>query len=68
MRPDAAFWLEELGEFVLPYDAVRTADDPDAALLAFLHDSWEAAAESGGWDRHALEWDGDEVPDERKLP
>ena len=55
LRPDAAFFSEALGEFILPYDAVRTAPDPDAALLAFLESSYEAAATAAGWDRAALE-------------
>ncbi len=55
MRPDAAFYHRELREFVLPYDAVRTAADPDAALLAFLQSSYAAAADLGHWDRRALE-------------
>jgi Family of unknown function (DUF5996) len=55
VRPDAAFFSEALGEFILPYDAVRTADDPDQALLDFLQSSYEAAAISAKWDRDALE-------------
>ena len=47
VRPDAAFFSEALGEFILPYDAVRTADDPDAALLDFLQSTYEAAADRG---------------------
>jgi len=54
-RPDAAFFSEALGEFVLPYDAVRTAHNPDAALLEFLQSTYEAAAISAKWDRDALE-------------
>ena len=57
MRPDAAFFSKELGEFILPYDAVRTAADPDKALLDFLQSTYEAAAVSGKWDRDALECD-----------
>jgi len=53
--PDAAFFSETLGEFVLPYDAVRTAADPDRALLDFLQSTYEAAAISAKWDRKALE-------------
>jgi uncharacterized protein DUF5996 len=45
----------ELGEFILPYDAVRAAPDPDAMLLDFLSTTYLAAAESGNWDRAALE-------------
>ena len=55
VRPDAAFFSEALGEFILPYDAVRTAPDPDQALLDFLQSTYEAAAISAKWDREALE-------------
>jgi hypothetical protein len=55
VRPDAAFFSESLGEFILPYDAVRTAADPDGALLEFLQSTYEAAANAAGWDRAALE-------------
>jgi hypothetical protein len=55
VRPDAAFFSEALGEFILPYDAVRTAADPDKALLDFLHSTYEAAAIAAKWDREALE-------------
>jgi hypothetical protein len=54
-RPDAAFFSEALGEFILPYDAVRTAADPDQALLEFLQSTYEAAATAANWDRDALE-------------
>jgi len=55
VRPDAAFYHRELREFVLPYDAVRTAVDPDTTLLAFLQSSYAAAADLAHWDRRALE-------------
>jgi hypothetical protein len=55
VRPDAAFFSEALGEFILPYDAMRTAADPDGALLEFLQDTYEAAANCAKWDREALE-------------
>ena len=55
VRPDAAFFSEALGEFILPYDAVRTARDPEAALLDFLQSTYEAAADGAKWDRAALE-------------
>ena len=54
-RPEAAFFSEALGEFILPYDAVRTAADPDRALLEFLQSTYEAAADAAKWDRDALE-------------
>ena len=55
VKPKGAYYLKEMGEFVLPYEAVRTAGDPDAALLDFLQSTYEAAAEHAGWDRGALE-------------
>lgn len=42
-------------EFILPYEAVRQAEDPDAALLAFLQSTYEATANLGHWERTALE-------------
>jgi hypothetical protein len=55
VRPEAAFFSAALGEFILPYDAVRTAADPEATLLEFLQSTYEAAADSANWDRAALE-------------
>ena len=55
VRPSAARFDKVLGEFVLPYDAVRTAASPDDALLSFLDSTYVAAASLGGWDRAALE-------------
>jgi len=54
-RPDAAFFSETLGEFILPYDAVLSSDDPDKALLEFLQSTYDAAANAAKWDRDALE-------------
>lgn len=56
--PAAVCWSADLGEFVLPYEAVRTAADPEGALLRFAQDSYAAAADRAGWDRDALEWPG----------
>ncbi len=55
VAPDGAFYSEMLHEFLLPYDVVRTASDPDESLLAFLQSTYEAAAVPGSWDRAALE-------------
>jgi hypothetical protein len=55
VRPDAAFFSEALGEFILPYDAVRSAAQPEQALLEFLQSTYEAAANAAKWDRDALE-------------
>ncbi len=55
VTPEAAFFLEKAGEFILPYDAVRTAADPDQTLLGFLETTYEAAARLGNWERNSLE-------------
>jgi hypothetical protein len=55
VRPSTAFYSEQAGEFLLPYEAVRTAADPEATLLEFLQSTYEAAAECAQWDRAALE-------------
>jgi len=57
VRPGEAFYYEDGGQFVLAYEAVRCAPDPDATLLGFLQDTYEAAAQHGRWDREALEDD-----------
>lgn len=54
VQPREATYSKDLGEFLLPYDAVRTADS-DEALLAFCQTTYEAAADCGGWNRGALE-------------
>jgi hypothetical protein len=55
VEPEAAYYDSTMGEFFLPYEAVRTAADPDAVLLRFLQSTYEAAAELAHWDRAALE-------------
>lgn len=55
VEPAAAHWDAALGEFVLPYESVRAADNPEAELEAFLLSTYEAAAVTGDWDREALE-------------
>ena len=55
IRPAQAFYHAQLGEFLLPYDSVRTAANPRETLLDFLQSTYEAAANLGKWDRAALE-------------
>jgi len=55
VKPAAARYSEEMREFLLPYEAVRTADSPDEALLDFAQTTYAAAADRGNWDRAALE-------------
>jgi hypothetical protein len=55
--PAEAHYSSDLGEYVLPYEALRQAADPDQALLGFLQDTYEAAAVKAGWDRVTLEDD-----------
>ena len=55
IHPREAHWAGALGEFVLPYEAVRLAPDPDRLVLDFFQSTYEAAADLGRWDRAALE-------------
>jgi hypothetical protein len=55
VQPEGAFFHEGLGLFLLPYDVVRNASDPDSVLLAFLQSTYAAAAHAANWDRAALE-------------
>jgi hypothetical protein len=55
VQPSAAYYHRELGEFILPYEAVRTMPDPTAAIGAFIDSTYERAATLGRWDRAALE-------------
>jgi hypothetical protein len=55
VEPAAAYYHRDMGEFILPYEAVRTAPDPDAALVAFLDSTYSQAATLAGWDRELLE-------------
>jgi hypothetical protein len=57
VRPKDAFFSKELAEFVLPYDAVRAASDPERLLLEFLQSTYVAAADLGKWNRAELECD-----------
>jgi hypothetical protein len=58
VAPKAAFYSAQMKEFLLPYEAVRTASDPAATLLDFCQSTYEAAADRARWDRAALEWSG----------
>jgi len=58
VAPPEAFWSGEMDEFFLPYDAVRTADNPAEVLMSFLQATYGAVADLGGWNRAELE-----VPD-----
>jgi hypothetical protein len=62
IAPAAAQYDSQLREFVLPYDTVRTATDPDAAVADFLTSTYQAAADRGGWDRARLEMPLDTEP------
>jgi hypothetical protein len=55
LRTPGAFYDQQLKEFVLPYDEVRQAADPDRTLLGFVQETYAAAADGAGWDRAALE-------------
>jgi hypothetical protein len=55
IRPDAGYYHDEMHEWILPHDAVRTASNPDALVLDFWQSTYEGAATLGGWDRASLE-------------
>jgi len=55
VEPAAAYYFDALGEFLLPYEAVRTSDDPDRALGQFIDSTYEAGARLGEWERGTLE-------------
>ena len=55
IQPAGGFYHTGMGEFLLPYDVVRTAKSPDEVLLSFLQTTYEAAATCAKWDRRALE-------------
>jgi hypothetical protein len=57
VKPETAFFNKEMGEFLLHYDDVRKASDPEYVLLEFLQSTYEAAANTGNWDRESLECD-----------
>jgi hypothetical protein len=56
VTPDEAHYSTDQGLFLLPYEVVRAAADPDAIALGFLQTSYEAAADLGAWDRAALDY------------
>ena len=58
LRTPEALYDRNLGQFILPYDAVCAARDPDALLLGFLQETYDAAADLAKWDRKALERGG----------
>ena len=62
IRPDGAYYHTEMREWILPYDAVRSAADPDRAVLDFLESTYAAAADRAKWDRAALERSADWRP------
>jgi len=55
IKPQQALYNEELGEYLLPYKAVKNSSNPDETLLDFLQTTYEAAAVNGNWDRRNLE-------------
>lgn len=55
VQPEGAYYHPELREFILPYDTVRLAPNPEKTLLQFLQTTYEAGATLGRWDRQALE-------------
>ena len=71
IKPDAAEWSSARGEFLLPYEAVRSSPDPEETVMAFLTSTYEVAADLARWDRTLLEervaCDCDPVPPVKAL-
>jgi hypothetical protein len=55
VEPAAAFYEAKFREFMLPYEVVRTAENPDELLLDFAQSAYDAASKLGRWDRNALQ-------------
>jgi hypothetical protein len=55
IAPREAYFDPKLGEFLLPYESVRTSADPESMFMEFLESTYRAAADLGRWDRSALE-------------
>jgi hypothetical protein len=55
IRPDGAYYHPDMREWILPYEAVRSAADPERAILDFLQSTYETAANLAKWDRPSLE-------------
>ena len=62
VRPAEASWNDEMAEFVLPFEAVRSAGDPARMLLKFAQSTYQAAADTADWDRANLERSADRGP------
>lgn len=62
VRPDAAFYHRDMGEFILPYEAVRKAASPAAEIAAFIESTYDQAATRARWDRAALDRPGSVLP------
>lgn len=56
VEPDYAGWTEAMGQWLMPYEAVRTSDEPRQAILSFLNSVYRVAIERGGWDAEAHEY------------
>ena len=65
VAPDGAYYSVENGQFLLPYEVVAESEDPDRTLAQFLHSTYRAAADLGGWDRASLEDDPVRWPQHR---
>ncbi|MHA7871580.1 MAG: DUF5996 family protein [Hyphococcus sp.] len=67
VKPKGAYFDDNFGEFILPYEVVRTSSDPNATLMQFLQSTYDAAADKGGWDRQSLDCALGEPRAPRKL-
>lgn len=61
VKPDAAFYKEEMGEYLLKYEDVRRSENPDQTILDYMQSTYEAGATAAGWDRENLEVDWEKI-------
>ncbi len=66
IQPEEAFWSEEMGEFLLPYEFVQKSADPQTMLLDFLQSTYDAATKTGAWDRSNLDCDFSHLDQKKK--
>jgi hypothetical protein len=61
VKPDAVFYKEEMGEYLLKYEDVRRSENPDQTILDYMQSTYEAGATAAGWDRENLEVDWEKI-------
>jgi hypothetical protein len=66
LKPAGSSWSTDASEWILPYDVVRSADDPRASLRTFLDSIYDVCITNAGWDRAALSYEAPKRPSRTK--